>query len=56
MKEFKIKGKDALSIGVTLGTLVLGLLKLKVDSNAKAAEKAEIVEEIMQRLNSQNND
>lgn len=52
MKKLNIKGADLLSVGVALGTLVLGLAKLKVEANAKETEKAEIVEEVMNKLNS----
>ena len=54
MKKLNIKGADLLSIGVALGTLVLGVAKLKVESNAKEAEKAEIVKEVVDQLKSKN--
>ena len=52
MKKFNIKGADLLSIGVTVGSLILGIAKMKVDANKKEAEKAEIVKEVMEQLSS----
>ena len=50
MKKINFKKSDILSVAVGLGTLVLGLAKLKVDANNKEAEKAEIVEEVVAKL------
>ena len=50
MKKINFKKSDILSLAVGLGTLVLGLAKLKVDANNKEAEKAEIVEEVVAKL------
>lgn len=52
MKFGKIKGANLLSIGVAVGSAVLAIAKLKVESNAKEAEKAEIVKEVMEQINS----
>lgn len=50
MKNFKIDSKTLVSVGVMVGTGLLGLLKLKDESNKKEAEKEEMIKEIMERL------
>ena len=44
MKKIKLDSNTLVSIGVVVGTGLLGLLKLKDDSNKAAKEKEEIVQ------------
>ena len=50
MKKIKFDSSTLVSIGVVVGTGLLGLLKRKDDSNKKEAEKEEMIQEIMDRL------
>ena len=50
MKKIKSDSSALVSIGVVVGTGLLGLLKLKDDSNKAAKEKEEIVQEVIERL------
>ena len=50
MKKIKLDSNALISIGVVVGTGLLGLLKLKDDSNKAAKEKEEIVQEVIERL------
>ena len=50
MKKIKLDSNMLVSIGVVVGTGLLGLLKLKDDSNKAAKEKEEIVQEVIERL------
>ena len=50
MKKIKLDSSALVSIGVVVGTGLLGLLKLKDDSNKAAKEKEEIVQEVIERL------
>ena len=50
MKKIKFDSSMLVSIGVVVGTGLLGLLKMKDDSNKKEAEKEEMIQEIMDRL------
>ena len=50
MKKIKLDSNAIVSIGVVVGTGLLGLLKLKDDSNKAAKEKEEIVQEVIERL------
>ena len=50
MKKIKLDSNTLVSIGVVVGTGLLGLLKWKDDSNKKEAEKEEMIQEIMDRL------
>ena len=50
MKKIKLDSNALVSIGVIVGTGLLGLLKLKDDSNKAAKEKEEIVQEVIERL------
>ena len=50
MKKIKLDSSTLVSIGVVVGTGLLGLLKLKDDSNKAAKEKEEIVQEVIERL------
>ena len=50
MKKIKLDSNTLVSIGVVVGTGLLGLLKLKDDSNKAAKEKEEIVQEVIERL------
>ena len=50
MKKIKLDSNAIVSIGVVVGTALLGLLKLKDDSNKAAKEKEEIVQEVIERL------
>lgn len=50
MKKIKLDSNALVSIGVVVGTGLLGLLKLKDDSNKAAKEKEEIVQEVIERL------
>ena len=53
MKKINIDSKSLVSVGVLIGTGLLGLLKMKDESNRKAAEKEEMINEIMERLTKQ---
>ena len=46
MMKIKLDSNALVSIGVVVGTGLLGLLKLKDDSNKAAKEKEEIVQEV----------
>ena len=48
--KIKLDSNALVSIGVVVGTGLLGLLKLKDDSNKAAKEKEEIVQEVIERL------
>ena len=50
MMKIKLDSNALVSIGVIVGTGLLGLLKLKDDSNKAAKEKEEIVQEVIERL------
>ena len=50
MKKIKLDSSTLVSIGVVVGTGLLGLLKMKDDSNKAAKEKEEMIQEIMDRL------
>ena len=50
MMKIKLDSNALVSIGVVVGTGLLGLLKLKDDSNKAAKEKEEIVQEVIERL------
>ena len=50
MKKIKLDSSALVSIGVVVGTGLLGLLKLKDDSNKAAKEKEEIGQEVIERL------
>ena len=50
MKKIKLDSNALVSIGVVVGTGLLGLLKLKDDNNKAAKEKEEIVQEVIERL------
>ena len=50
MMKIKLDSYALVSIGVVVGTGLLGLLKLKDDSNKAAKEKEEIVQEVIERL------
>ena len=50
MKKIKLDSSALVSIGVVVGTGLLGLLKLKDDSNKAAKEKEELVQEVIECL------
>ena len=50
MKKIKFDSNTLVSIGVVVGTGLLGLLKMKDDSNKAEKEKEEMIQEIMDRL------
>ena len=50
MKKIKLDSNALVSIGVVVGTGLLGLLKWKDDSNKAEKEKEEMIQEIMDRL------
>ena len=50
MKKIKLDSSTLVSIGVVVGTGLLGLLKMKDDSNKEAEKKEEMIQEIMERL------
>ena len=50
MKKIKLDSSTLVSIGVVVGTGLLGLLKWKDDSNKAEKEKEEMIQEIMDRL------
>ena len=50
MMKIKLDSNALVSIGVVVGTGLLGLLKLKDESNKAAKEKEEIVQEVIERL------
>ena len=50
MMKIKLDSNALVSIGVVVGTGLLGLLKLKNDSNKAAKEQEEIVQEVIERL------
>ena len=50
MKKIKLDSNALVSIGVVVGTGLLGLLKLKDDNKKAAREKEELVEEVIERL------
>ena len=50
MKKIKFDSSTLVSIGVVVGTALLGLLKMKDDSNKEEKEKEEMIQEIMDRL------
>ena len=50
MMKIKLDSNALVSIGVVVGTGLLGLLKLKDDSNKAAKEKEDIVQEVIERL------
>ena len=50
MMKIKLDSNALVSIGVVVGTGLLGLLKLKDDSNKAAKEKEEIVQQVIERL------
>lgn len=54
MKKINIDSKSLVSFGVLIGTGLLGLLKMKDDSNKRATEKEEMINEIMERLSNKN--
>ena len=49
MKKIKLDSSTLVSIGVVIGTGLLGLLKMKDDSNKAEKEKEEMIQEIMDR-------
>ena len=50
MKKIKLDSNAIVSIGVVVGIALLGLLKMKDDSNKEAEKKEEMIQEIMDRL------
>ena len=50
MKKIKLDSSTLVSIGVVIGIGLLGLLKMKDDSNKAEKEKEEMIQEIMDRL------
>ena len=50
MKKIKFDSNTLVSIGVVVGTGLLGLLKMKDDSNKAEKEKEDMIQEIMDRL------
>ena len=50
MKKIKLDSSTLVSIGVVVGTGLLGLLKMKDNSNKAEKEKEEMIQEIMDRL------
>ena len=50
MKKIKLDSNTLVSIGVIVGTGLLGLLKWKDDSNKAEKEKEEMIQEIMDRI------
>ena len=50
MMKIKLDSNALVSIGVVVGTGLLGLLKLKDDSNKAVKEKEEIVQGVIERL------
>lgn len=50
MKKIKLDSNMLVSIGVVVGTGLLGLLKMKDNSNKAEKEKEELIQEIMDRL------
>ena len=50
MKKIKLDSSTLVSIGVVVGTGLLGLLKMKDDSNKAEKEKEEMLQEITDRL------
>ena len=50
MKKIKLDSNTLVSIGVVVGTGMLGLLKWKDDQNKAEKEKEEMIQEIMDRL------
>ena len=50
MKKIKLDSSTLVSIGVVVGTGLLGLLKMKDDSNKETEKKEEMIQEIMDRL------
>ena len=50
MMKIKLDSNALVSIGVIVGTGLLGLLKMKDDSNKEAEKKEEMIQEIMDRL------
>ena len=50
MKKIKLDSNTLVSIGVVVGTGLLGLLKMKDNSNKAEKEKEELIQEIMDRL------
>ena len=54
MKKIKLDSSTLVSIGVVIGTGLLGLLKMKDDSNKAEKEKEEMIQEIMDRLSKKN--
>ena len=50
MKKIKLDSSTLVSIGGVVGTGLLGLLKMKDNSNKAEKEKEEMIQEIMDRL------
>ena len=50
MKKIKLDSGTLVSIGVIVGTGLLGLLTMKDDANKAEKEKEEMIREIMDRL------
>ena len=50
MKKIKLDSNAIVSIGVVVGTALLGLRKMRGDSNKEAEKKEEMIQEIMDRL------
>ena len=50
MKKIKLDSSTLVSIGVVVGTGLLGLLKMKDDSIKAEKEKEEMIQEIMDQL------
>ena len=50
MKKIKLDSNTLVSIGVIVGTGLLGLLKMKDNLNKAEKEKEEMIQEIMDRL------
>ena len=50
MKKIKLDSNAIVSIGVVVGTALLGLLNMKDASNKEAEKKEEMIQEIMDRL------
>ena len=50
MKKIELDSNMLVSIGVVVGTGLLGLLKMKDNSNKAEKEKEELIQEIMDRL------
>lgn len=54
MNKINFDAKSLLSLGVAVGTGVLGLLKIVDDKNKKEAEKEEIIQAVIERMSNKN--